>query len=132
MQFGKALDRILQRILAANPCHSPTHLLKIDLSNGFYRVCLRAEDILTLGVAFPVGPGKESLIAFPLTLPMGWMESPPYFCSMTKTLVDLINLHTPPSWDPPWHPLEVIAGTQPPPENRHCISVPTPTFPQPT
>ena len=63
MQFGKALDRILQRILAANPRHGPTYMLKIDLSDGFYRVCLRAEDIPTLGVAFPVGPGEEPLVA---------------------------------------------------------------------
>ena len=85
-----------------------------------------------LCVAFPVGPGEEPLVALPLTLPMRWTESPPYFCSTTKTLVDLINLHTPPSWDPPRHLLEVIAGTQPPQENHHCISVPTPTLPQPT
>ena len=71
MQFGKALDRILQRILAANPRHGPTYILKIDLSDGFYRVRLRAEDIPTLGVAFPVGPGEEPLVALPLTLPMG-------------------------------------------------------------
>ena len=101
---------------------------KIDLSDGFYRVHLRAEDIPTLGVAFPVGPGEEPLVALPLTLPMGWTESPPYFCSATKTLVDLINLHAFPSWDPPRHPLEPAAGTQPPMDGRHRISAPTPTF----
>ena len=84
-----------------------------------------------LGVAFPVGPGEEPLIALPLTLPMGWTESPPYFCSATETLVDLINLHASPSWDPPWHPLEPAAGTQPPQDGRHCISIPTPTFSPP-
>ena len=131
MQFGKALVHILQHILAANPRHGPTYMLKLDLSNGFYRVRLRAEDIPTLGVAFPVGPGEEPLIALPLTLPMGWMESPPYFCSTTETLVDLINLHASPSWDPPWHPLEPAAGTQPPQDGRHCISVPTPAFSPP-
>ena len=40
---------------------------------------LRAEDIPTLSVAFPVGPGEEPVVALPLTLPMGWTESPPYF-----------------------------------------------------
>ena len=131
MQFGKALERILQRILAANPRHSPTYMLKLDLSDGFYRVHLRAEDIPTLGVAFPVGPGEEPLIALPLTLPMGWTESPPYFCSATETLVDLINLHASPTWDPPRHPLEPAAGTQPPLDGRHHISAPTPTFSPP-
>ena len=106
-------------------------MLKLDLSDGFNRVCLWVEDIQTLGVAFPVGPGEEPLIALLLTLPMGWMESPPYFCSTTETLVDLINLHTSPSWDPPWHPLEPAAGPQPPQDDRHCISIPTPTFSPP-
>ena len=131
MQFGKALDRILQRILAANLQHGPTYMLKIDLSDGFYRVRLRAEDIPTLGVAFPVGPGEEPLVALPLTLPMGWTESPPYFCSATETLADLINLHASPSWDPPRHPLEPAAGTQPPMDGRHRITAPTPTFSPP-
>ena len=40
MQFGKTLERILQRILAANPRHGPTYMLKIDLSDGFYRIRL--------------------------------------------------------------------------------------------
>ena len=33
MQFGHALDRIL---LLADPVHGPTHLIKIDISDGFY------------------------------------------------------------------------------------------------
>ena len=107
-------------------------MLKIDLLGGFYQVHLRAEDIPTLSVAFPLDAGEEPLVALLLTLPMGWTESPPYFCSTTKTLVDLINLHTSPSWDPPWHPLEVIAGTQSPQEDQHRISVPTPTISPPT
>ena len=99
------MERILQRILAANPQHGPTYMLKLDLSIGFYRVRLRVEDIPMLDVAFPVGPGEEPLVVLPLTLPMGWMERPPYFCSATETLVDLINLHASPFWDPPRHPL---------------------------
>ena len=132
MQFGKALNRILQRILAANPRYGPTYMLKLDLSDGFYRIRLRAEDIPTLGVAIPVGPGEDPLVALPLTLPMGWTESPPCFCSATETAVDLINLHASPSWDPPRHPLELAAGTQPPQDGRHCITVPTPMFSPPS
>ena len=46
---------------------------------------------------------KEPLLAFPLTLPMGWNKSPPYFCAFTKTAADIcnqqINLPEP---DPPY------------------------------
>ena len=36
MQFGHALDRILREILLADPIHGPVHLIKIDISDGFY------------------------------------------------------------------------------------------------
>ena len=45
MQFGKALNHILQRILAANPWYGPTYMLKLDLSDGFSRIRLHAKDI---------------------------------------------------------------------------------------
>ena len=51
--------------------------MKVDLSDGFYRVNLNIDDIPKLGVAFPTEPGQEPLIALPLVLPMGWKNSPP-------------------------------------------------------
>ncbi|CAJ1940912.1 unnamed protein product [Cylindrotheca closterium] len=38
MQFGRALHRILQRILQANPLHGPVYISKIDIADGFYRI----------------------------------------------------------------------------------------------
>ena len=37
MQFGHALDGILRELLLADPALGPVHLLKLDVSNGFYR-----------------------------------------------------------------------------------------------
>ena len=31
------------------------------------------------------------MVAIPLTLPMGWKNSPPLFCTATETLADLVN-----------------------------------------
>ena len=45
MQFGHALDRILRQILLANPAYGPVQLMKIDISDGFYRVNLNINDI---------------------------------------------------------------------------------------
>ena len=73
MQFGRALHRVLTRIVHADPRYGPVALAKIDIADGFYRVWLRLDDIPKLGVVLPL------LIAFPLALPMGWVESPPYF-----------------------------------------------------
>ena len=53
MQFGHALERILQEILIANPAFGPVHLIKLDISDGFYRIALNVNDIPKLGVAFP-------------------------------------------------------------------------------
>jgi hypothetical protein len=37
MQFGKALKRILERIVGADPRFGPASLIKVDISDGFYR-----------------------------------------------------------------------------------------------
>ena len=41
MQFGRVLQRILQRIRRADPKYGPVYLSKIDIADGFYRVCVK-------------------------------------------------------------------------------------------
>ena len=77
MQFGHALDRLLREILLADPAHGPVQMMKVDLSDGFYRVNLNIDDIPKLGVTFLTKPGEEQLVALLLVLPMGWKNSPP-------------------------------------------------------
>ena len=126
MQFGRALERVLRKVATADTAQGPLYLLKIDLSDGFYRVRLRAQDAPMLGVAFPVAPGEPLLTAIPLVLPMGWTESPPYFCTTTETIVDLANLYSHSTWDPPSHPLEVPSATAAPWDGHLTITVPPP------
>ena len=68
-------------------------MLKVDISDGFYRTNLNIEDIPKLGVVFPTEPGHEPLIAFPLVLPMRWKSSPPIFSTATETMTDLAHQH---------------------------------------
>lgn len=91
MQFGHALDRLLREILLADPRHGPVYMMKVDLSDGFYRICLNIDDIPKLGIVFPSKVPGEQLITFPLVLPMGWKNSPPIFSSFTETSADLAN-----------------------------------------
>lgn len=91
MQFGRALERILRHILLSNPDHGPVYLIKLDISDGFYRIWLNARDIPKLGVVFPYRDGEEPLVAFPLVLPMGWKNSPPSFSAVTETIADVAN-----------------------------------------
>ena len=113
MQFGHALDRILRHILISNPDHGPTYLMKVDLSDGFYRMGLAPDDIPKLGVVFPTHPGEEPLVTFPLVLPMGWKNSPPVFSTATETIADLANHVCDDRLQlPTLHPLSTLASMQ--------------------
>ena len=106
MQFGTVLDRILRKILHADPVFGPVQLMKVDLPYGFYRINLNISDIPKLGVVFPTEPGEEPLVAFPIVLPMGWSNSPPIFSTATETIADLTNQRLQEQASPPPHPLD--------------------------
>jgi len=112
MQFGRALERVLYRVRYANPRYGPVYLGKVDLADGFCRVWLMPDSIPQLAVTFPKYKGEEQLIGLPLTLPMGWKESVPYFCAATETVTDIAN-HRPKREILPVHPLEHLALTAP-------------------
>jgi hypothetical protein len=61
MKLGHALDRILWEILLSNPKFGLIYLIKLDISDGFYRIALNVDDIPKLGVAFPTAPGEAAL-----------------------------------------------------------------------
>ena len=89
MQFGtNSGAHVLYQIRHANPRYGHVYLAKVDLSDGFYRVALNDSAIAKLAVALPQFPGEERLLALPLVLPMGWVESPPFFCAVTETVAD--------------------------------------------
>jgi hypothetical protein len=67
------------------------YLGKVDLADGFCHVWLMPDSIPQLAVTFPKYKGKEQLVGLPLTLPMGWKESIPYFCAATETVADITN-----------------------------------------
>jgi len=73
----------------------------------YYRVPISATAALHLAVVLPTDQGVDPLITLPLSLLMGWSQSPPYFCAFTETVTDIAN--NTPTLDTP-HPL--IAQTQ--------------------
>ena len=83
MQYGRALDHLIREIVYADPALGYVYLLKADVSDGFYRIGLRPTDAPKLGLIFPSGKEEEQMVAIPLTLPMGWKNSPPLFCTDT-------------------------------------------------
>lgn len=113
MQFGKALHRFLRKLVLADPSYGPVYLGKIDIADGFYRIGLVPSDIPKLGVVLPGTDGNDPLVALPLALPMGWVESPPYFTAVTETACDLLNAALRTGTVLPAHPLETLAATPP-------------------
>jgi hypothetical protein len=124
MQFGSALERIITQIVKADQRFGPVEFIKIDIADGFYRIWVKAEDIPKLCVAIPNLDSEEPLVAFPLALPMGWTQSPPYFCAMTETVADLANERIAQHHVPPPHRLEALADSPTP------DIAPSPTPPQ--
>jgi hypothetical protein len=110
MQFGKAIERLLQKAIQANPKFGPLVNYKVDISDGFYRIPLTTSGLKKLGVLLPNFPGLPPLVAFPLVLPMGWTDSPPFFCAFTETICDLTNDELRQNLRYPKHKLEDIAG----------------------
>ena len=116
MQFGRALQRIIQAIVQANPRYGPVYISKIDISDGFYRVHVRPADIPKLAVLLPTAPQEAPLVGLPNSLPMGWKESPPYFSAATETVADLANAALASNQPQPPHRLDTVAETPPEPE----------------
>jgi hypothetical protein len=56
-------------------------------------------------VVLPGDGGYKKLIGIPLSLPMGWTYSLPYFCVFAKMATDIINAFLD-HQNLPWHPLE--------------------------
>jgi hypothetical protein len=107
MQFGKALWQIMAGIVHAYPRLGPVYLSKVDISDGLYRIWLKAADIPKLGVLLPAEHGQAKLIGFAAVLPMGWKESPPVFTSATETVTDLVNYQIQHGTEQPPHRLDL-------------------------
>lgn len=91
MQFGMALPRIAYRTRHRNPRYGAPRMAKFDVTDGFYQMHLRPEDAPTLCTILPRYEGEPQLVAIPLVLTMGWVNSPPIFSALTETICDITN-----------------------------------------
>ena len=136
MQFGRTLDRLLRRILLADPAKGKVYLLKVDLADGYYRMQLDSQSSPKLAVVFPSLPGEPPLVAIPTRIPMGWKNSPPLFCAATETVADVTNRLLLQNAQAAPHPLEHWAACRPatripsPPADPRS-AVPVPASPDP-
>ena len=67
-------------------------MTKYDLLDGFYWMFLDPADSLKLSVLMPRYEAEPQLVTILLSTMMGWVSSPPTFCTASKTMVDLANV----------------------------------------
>jgi hypothetical protein len=91
MQFGSTLQYMLQHLVYFDCHYGPPFMAKLDLADGYHRVPISATAALHLAIVIPMNHPTEKLIALPLSLPMGWSQSPPYFCAFTETFTNIAN-----------------------------------------
>ena len=66
-------------------------MVKADVSDCFYRIRLCPADAPKTGLIFRIDDGNKPLVAIHLSIPMGWENSPPLFCTVTETVMNLSN-----------------------------------------
>ena len=113
MQFGWALERLLCKIRHADPKFGPVRISKADIKDGFYRLFLNPSDCLRLSIVLPQYEGEPQLVGIPLACTMGWVQSPPTFCTMSETVCDISNamINQSPASAPP-HRMEKAASVE--------------------
>ena len=89
IQYGRYLDRLIRELVIEYPSLGPVYVLKEYVSDGFYQIALRPADAPKLGLVFHFNGQVEDIVETPLTLPMGWKNSPPILCTSKDTVKNL-------------------------------------------
>jgi hypothetical protein len=67
MQLGHTFQRMLQNIADVNPTYGPPYLMKLDLSDGYYRVPLAPHAVLQLALTLLPACNGTLFFSTPLT-----------------------------------------------------------------
>ncbi|KAG7365483.1 hypothetical protein IV203_038687 [Nitzschia inconspicua] len=104
-ELGHVIPRILHHMATA-PAHTPLFLTKIDIKDGYWRMRMCEDGKWNFAYTLPRNdPNHELIVVLCLTLPMGWVDSPPFFCAVTETARDIMHAYEALPELPP-HPLE--------------------------
>ena len=91
MKYDRTLERLIRKVVIANPELGPVNVLKAYVSDNFYCIGLRPTDTPKLGLVFPSEVEDEGLLSIQLTLPMGWKNLLSIFFTSIETVADLSN-----------------------------------------
>ena len=80
MLYRGALIRILKQVLDTDPCLGPVYLSKLDLADAYMWLWVRIVDVPSVAFLIPKKtPSNTHMVGFHLSLPMGYIDSAPYF-----------------------------------------------------
>ena len=108
-QIGSVLPRIIEALARVDTSKGPISLMKVDLTDGFWRIMAREGEEWNFAYVLPNFPGEPIEIVVPAALQMGWALSPSFFCAASETARDVSEqLAHEPVGTLPEHPLEEL------------------------
>jgi len=89
-QIGECLSRIVHAFAEIDE-DEKIFMAKWDIKDGFWRMDCRAGEEWNFAYVLPQPLGEPVRLMVPTSLQMGWVESPPYFCTPTETARDVAS-----------------------------------------
>ena len=87
-QIGHSLSRIIHAMATAPP-DARVFMAKWDIKDGFWRMDCAAGEEWNFAYVLPELGKCSTKLVIPQSLQMGWIESPPYFCTASETARDV-------------------------------------------
>jgi len=91
-QMGKVLQRLIATVAKTKNSHGPIVFAKWDMMDSFWHLVVSEEDAWHFCYILPQLSEEDPIqIVKPTCLQMGWCESPPLFCTASKTARDIVQ-----------------------------------------
>ncbi len=87
-QIGHSLQQIIHAFADANE-HDKIFMAKWDIKDGFWRLDCKTGEEWNFAYVLPTPEDTPIQLVIPTSLQMGWIESPPYFCTASETARDV-------------------------------------------
>ena len=92
LHFCRASPRILQAVWEVEPVQGPVRVSKMDVTDAYHHGTVKPVQVIAFAYGILLAPGDEgTIICINLVLPMGWVDSPKFFCAFLETLTDMAN-----------------------------------------
>jgi hypothetical protein len=87
-QIGERLSQIIHAF-AETDKDAKIFMAKWDIKDGFWRMDCATGEEWNFAYVLPQEDGMPTTLVIPTSLQMGWVKSPPYFCTATETSRDV-------------------------------------------